>query len=151
MKVIARNLTDPLDGFLQGKRYVLMDRDGKFCPAFRDRLKDEGVKPLLLPARSPDLNAYIERFMRSIKSECLWQMIFFGEKSLRRAIGSYLEHYHAERNHQGLENKIIEPGEEVRQGSGEGKGPGDAHARGHAVAEVQPRQGRFRQPLWSNA
>ena len=119
MKVIARNLTDPLDGFLQGKRYVLMDRDGKFCPAFRDRLKDEGVKPLLLPARSPDLNAYIERFMRSIKSECLWQMIFFGEKSLRRAIGSYLEHYHAERNHQGLENKIIEPGEEVRQGSGE--------------------------------
>ena len=119
MKVIARNLTDPCDGFLQGKRYLLMDRNGKFCSAFTDRLKDEGVKPLLLPARSPDLNAYIERFMRSIKSGCLSKMIFFGEKSLRRAIASYLEHYHVERNHQGLGNKIIDPGQDVGHGNGE--------------------------------
>ena len=56
MKQIARNLTDPFDGFLLGKRYVLMDRDGKFCPAFRDILRDEGAEPLLLPPRSPDLN-----------------------------------------------------------------------------------------------
>ena len=113
MKVMGRNLTDAFDGFLQGKRYVLMDRDGKFCPAFRDLLEDEGAKPLLLPARSPDLNAYLERFFRSIKSECLSRMIFFGENSLRRAIKAYLEHYHAERNHQGLGNQLIEAGDEV--------------------------------------
>jgi len=113
MQQIARNLTDPFDGFLLGKRYVLMDRDGKFCPTFRKLLKDEDAKPLLLPPRSPDLNAYIERFMRSLKSESLSRMIFFGEKSLRRAVAAYLRHYHAERNHQGVGNKLIESGEEV--------------------------------------
>ena len=113
MKIIARNLTDTEDGFLNEKRYVLMDRDGKFCPAFRDFLKNEGTEPLRLPARSPDLNAYIERFVRSLKEECLSRLIFFGEKSLRRAVTSYLEHYHAERNHQGLDNQIIQPGDEV--------------------------------------
>ncbi len=113
MQQIARNLTDPFDGFLLGKRYVLMDRDGKFCPTFRHLLKDEDAKPLLLPPRSPDLNAYIERFMRSLKSESLSRMIFFGEKSLRRAVDAYLRHYHAERNHQGVGNKLIECGEAV--------------------------------------
>ena len=58
MKVIARNLTDPIDGFLLGKRYLLMDRDGKSCPAFRDLLKNQGIEPVRLPARSPNLNAY---------------------------------------------------------------------------------------------
>ncbi len=113
MKQIARNLADPFDGFLPGKRYVLMDRDGKFCTAFRDILKDAGAEPLLLPPRSPNLNAYIERFMKSIKSESLSRMIFFGEKSLRRAVTAFLEHYHGERNHQGLENELIQPGVEV--------------------------------------
>ena len=60
MKQIARNLTDPFDGFLLGKHYVLMDRDGKFCPDFRDILRDEGAEPLLLPPRSPDLNSFID-------------------------------------------------------------------------------------------
>ncbi len=113
MKQIARNLTDPFDGFLLGKRYVLMDRDGKFCPAFRNILKHEGAEPLLLPPRSPDLNAYIERFMNSLKSEALSRIIFFGEKSLRRSVAAYLEHFHAERNHQGLGNELIQPGDEV--------------------------------------
>ena len=113
MKQIARNLTDPFDGFLLGKQYVLMDRDGKFCPAFRNILKQEGAEPLLLPPRSPDLNAYIERFMNSLKSEALSRMIFFDEKSLRRAVTAFLKHYHGERNHQGLDNQIIEPGDEV--------------------------------------
>jgi putative transposase len=117
MKQIAKNLTD-FDGFLLGKEYLLMDRDGKFCPAFRQILIDEGVEPLLLPPRSPNLNAHLERFMRSIKTECLSRMIFFGEDSLRRANTAYLDHYHAERNHQGLENRIITPNQEV--GSGEG-------------------------------
>ena len=115
MKQIARNLTDPFDGFLLGKQYVLMDRDGKFCPAFKNILKQEGAEPLLLPPRSPNLNAYIERFMKSLKSEALSRMIFFGEKSLRRAVTAFLKHYHGERNHQGLDNQIIEPGDEVGQ------------------------------------
>jgi putative transposase len=119
MQQIARNLTDSGDGFLLGKRYVLMDRDGKFCPKFRGVLKNAGLKPLLLPPRSPNLNCYIERFMRSIKSESLERMIFFGEKSLRRAITSYLEHYHAERNHQGLGNQIIEPADELGSVAGQ--------------------------------
>ena len=113
MKQIARNLTDPFDGFLLGKRYVLMDRDTKFCEAFREILNDEGVKPLRLPPQSPNLNANLERYFRSLKDECLSRMIFFGEKSLRRAVTAFLENYHAERNHQGLDNQIIEPGDEV--------------------------------------
>ena len=119
MKQIARNLTDTEDGFLNGMRYVLMDRDGKFCLAFRDFIKNEGTDPLRLPPRSPDLNAHIERFMRSLKPECLSRMIFFGEKSLQRAVRAYLEHYHAERNHQGLGNQIIEPGTDLGQSDGE--------------------------------
>ena len=62
-----------------------------------------------LPPRSPDLNAYAERFVRSIKDECLSRMIFFGERSLRKATREYAAHYHGERNHQGLENRLIEP------------------------------------------
>lgn len=113
IKQIARNLTETEDGFLNGKRYVLMDRDGKFCQSFRNILKDEGAEPLLLPPRSPNLNAHIERFMKSLKSEALSRMIFFGEKSLRRAVTAFLEHYHAERNHQGIDNQLIEPGDGV--------------------------------------
>jgi putative transposase len=115
MKQIARNLTDAEDGFLNGKRYLLMDRDAKFCAAFREMLKDEDVQPLRLPPRSPNLNANLERYFRSLKSECLSRMIFFSENSLRRAINSFIRHYHEERNHQGLGNKIIEPGDEVGQ------------------------------------
>ena len=115
MKQIARNLTDPEDGFLVGKCHVLMDRDGKFSPAFREILNDAGAAPLQLPPRSPNLNAHIE----TIKAECLGRMILFGERSLKRAIAAYLEHYHAERNHQGIGNELIDPGEEVCSQSGE--------------------------------
>ena len=90
-----------------------MDRDAKFCEAFREMLKDEDVEPVRLPPRSPDLNANLERYFRSLKEECLTRMIFFGEASLRRAVTSYLLYFHAERNHQGLNNQIIEPGNEV--------------------------------------
>jgi transposase InsO family protein len=118
MKQIARNLTDPEDGFLNGKRYLIMDRDTKFCEAFREILEDEDVKPLRLPPHSPNLNANLERYFRSLKDECLSRMIFFGEKSLRRAVNAYLEHYHVERNHQGLGNQIIEPVDDVGQVDG---------------------------------
>jgi putative transposase len=90
-----------------------MDRDGKFCPAFQAILGNEDIKPVRLPARSPNLNAHMERFHRSLKEECLDRMIFFGERSLRKAIDSFLQHFHSERNHQGLGNQVIEPGEEI--------------------------------------
>ena len=118
MKQIARNLTNFEDGFLNGQYYLLMDRDTKFCDSFRAFLLDEGVEPVRLPAKSPNLNAHLERFMRTIKSECLDRMIFFGENSLRTAVREYLCHYHQERNHQGLENKIIDPEDEVGKISG---------------------------------
>ena len=107
MKRIAKNLTD-FDGFLLGKKYLLHDRDSRFCPAFQQTLRDEGVAPLPVPPRSPNLNPHLERFMRSIKSECLSRMIFFGHDSRRRAAVAYLVHYHGERNHQGLGNSLID-------------------------------------------
>jgi transposase InsO family protein len=113
MKQIARNLTDVVDGFLNAKRFLIMDRDSKFCPTFRQMLQDAGVRSLRCPIMAPNANAFAERWVRSIKSECLDRMIFFGVNSLRRAIAQYVEHYHAERNHQGLENTIIQPGSEV--------------------------------------
>ena len=119
MKQIARNLTDPFDGFLNDSKYVLMDRDANFSSAFRTMLDDAGVAPVRLPAKSPNLNSHLERFHLSIKSECLSRMIFFGEPSLRRAVNSYLIHYHEERNHQGLSNKLIDPVDDVGQSEGE--------------------------------
>jgi transposase InsO family protein len=119
MSRIARNLVDCEDGFLNGKRYLLMDRDGKYSPEFRQILRNGGVKPLRLPARSPNLNAFAERFVRSIKEECLDRMILFGEGMLRNAVGEFVMHYHLERNHQGLGNRLIEPDEHVGQVTGD--------------------------------
>jgi transposase InsO family protein len=90
-----------------------MDRDGNFSGAFRAILKDADVEPVRLPAKSPDLNAQIGRFHLSQKQECLDRLIFFGERSLRNAVAQFISHYHAERNHQGLHNELIEPGDEV--------------------------------------
>ncbi len=84
MLQIARNLTDAFDGFLLGKRYLILDRDGKYTEEFRDFLVDAGTNIVRLPARSPNLNSYAERFVLSIKRECLERMIFFREDSLRR-------------------------------------------------------------------
>ena len=109
MKQVARNLTDPLDGFLSGKRYLIHDRDPLFTKAFAAILKTAGVRVVKLPPRSPNLNAYAERFVRSIKSECLDRLVLFGENHLRRVIEQYVEHYHRERNHQGLGNRLIVP------------------------------------------
>jgi transposase InsO family protein len=118
MKQAARSLTDSVDGFLLGTRYLLMDRDTKFSAAFRSILDGAGVKAVRLPARSPDLNSHIERFMRSLKEECLDRMIFFGEASLRKATTEFLAHFHRERNHQGLKNRLITPDEEISPVSG---------------------------------
>ena len=119
MKQVARQLTDTEDGFLNGKRYLIMDRDTKFCQSFRSYLEREGIKPVVLPPRSPNLNSHLERFFGSLKRECLSRMIFFGESSLLRVVRSYLDHYHGERNHQGLSNSLIEVSEEVGSQMGE--------------------------------
>jgi len=118
MQQIARNLLAADDGFLLGKRYLLMDRDTKFSKAFRVVLSNAGVAAVRLPPQSPNLNAHLERFWRSLQEECLDRMIFFGEDMLRRAVHAYLSHYHRERNHQGLENRLIEAGEEVGRNVG---------------------------------
>ena len=107
MEQQARNATEW--GFLRGCRYLLHDRDTKFCESFRELIESGGVKPIRLPARSPNLNSYAERWVRSVKEECLAKLILFGESSLRRALQQYLLHYHEERNHQGKENRILFP------------------------------------------
>lgn len=109
MEQVARNATDGIDGFLTGKRYMITDRDSRFTKEFRAILNAAGVTVIRTPPRSPNLNAYAERFVRSIKEECLARMIFFSERQLRTAVSEYVEHYHTERNHQGLANRLIEP------------------------------------------
>jgi putative transposase len=108
MEQVARNLTDCFDGFLNGKDYFICDRDPLFTKEFRGVLESVGIETRRLPPRSPNLNAHCERFVLSIKSECLGRMIFFSEGQLRRAVHSYVAHYHGERNHQGLENQLID-------------------------------------------
>jgi transposase InsO family protein len=109
MQQCARQVTDPFDGFLLGKRYLIHDRDAKFTQAFDALLKTSGVEPVLLPPRSPNLNAHCERFIRSIKEEALGRMVMLGERALHHALHQYLAHYHTERNHQGLDNRLIAP------------------------------------------
>jgi putative transposase len=103
----GRNLTDSESGAMRGKGYVILDRDTKYTDQFRRLIRGSGANVIRLPPRSPNLNAYAERFVRSIKYECLDRMIFIGQASLRRAIAEYANHYHRERNHQGLGNKLI--------------------------------------------
>jgi putative transposase len=109
MSQIGRNLMDADDGLLIGKRYLIHDRDPLFTTEFLDMLADIGVKSVKLPPRSPNLNAHAERFVRSIKESCLDRVIFFGERSLREGIHEFVAHYHVERNHQGLANRLIMP------------------------------------------
>jgi len=111
MKQVARNLTDAVDGFLGGALYIILDRDPLYTAAFRRMLKDSGVNVLRLPARSPDLNAYAERFVLSIKSECLNRVIPLSENHLRSTITEFVRHYHGERPHQGLDNCLIDSDE----------------------------------------
>jgi hypothetical protein len=106
---MARNVTLEEWGFLGACRYLIHDRDTKFCEAFCGTIESGCVKPIRLPARSPNLNAHAERWVRSVKEDCLSKLILFGEASLRRALREYLAHYHRERNHQGRENVLLFP------------------------------------------
>jgi putative transposase len=109
MEQIARSATQETWGYLQPCRYILHDRDTKFCASFRSVLAGSGVKTLPLPARSPNLNAFAERWVRSAKEECLSKLILFGEGPLSRTLAEFSAHYHGERNHQGKGNKLLFP------------------------------------------
>ena len=109
MVQMARRAVDAIDGTLLPIRFVLHDRDTKFCASFQNTLRSAGIQPLRLPARSPNLNAFAERWVRSIKSECLSKLILFGEASLRRAVTEFIEYYHLERPHQRKGNQLLFP------------------------------------------
>ena len=107
MMQIAKNVTDPFDGFLREKQFLIIDRDTKYCEAFRHLLKSADIEPVRLPPRSPNMNAYMERFVKSIKHESTDQLILFSERSLRRVISEYIEFYNGERFHQGMGNQLL--------------------------------------------
>ncbi len=116
MKQIARNLTDPINGFLRDKKYLVHDWDTLFTKDFRAILRAGGVKCVKTSVACPNMNPFVERFVRSIKHECLNKMLIFGERHLRYVIGEYMEHYHHSRPHQGIGNNMIAP---LPQGKGE--------------------------------
>ena len=105
-------------GALQGCRYLLHDRDTKYTCSFRAPIESGHVKTLALPARSPNLNAHAERWVKSVKEECLSKLILFGDRSLRRALTEYVAHFHAERNHQGKGNVLLFPQRTRKSGEG---------------------------------
>jgi len=107
MLQMARQLTDPDEGILQGKRQLIVDRDAKCCRAFRDFVKRVRIEVIRLPPRSPNLNAYTERWVRSVRNECLSKLIPIGHGMLRVALREFGAHFHHERNHQGLGNALI--------------------------------------------
>lgn len=109
MLQMSPKATDAESGHLLGQRYLLHDRDTKFCTAFRNVLCSAGVRPVMLPPQSPNLNAFAERWVRSVRQQCLSKLILFGEAALRRALTEYTEHYHRERNHQRKENVLLFP------------------------------------------
>jgi putative transposase len=109
---ITRNVTGCGEPMSEAS-YLIHDRDSKYTRDFRNLLKSSGIEPIRLPPKSPNLNAYAERFVRSVKEECLNWFILFGEKSLRHILKEYMAHCHTERNHQGMENVIPFPDERL--------------------------------------
>ncbi len=126
MVQMARNVTMEEWGFLSPGQYLIHDRDGKYCPAFQQLIDAAGITRVPLPPRSPNLNAYAERWVRSVKEECLARMILFGEGSLRHALTQYVTHFHHERNHQGKGNVLLFP---VISPAPEREGPIQCHER----------------------
>ena len=114
MKQMARNISMADIGFLSGCRYLIHDRDSKFCHSFQKILQSVSIKPIRLPPKSPNLKAFAERWVRSVKEECLSKLVLFGQQGLEHALREYVAHYHQERNHQGLENRIPFPSDTCR-------------------------------------
>lgn len=114
MVQVARNVTMADWGFLAPGQYLIHDRDGKYCPAFQQIIDEAGVKRVPLPPRSPNLNAYAERWVRSVKDEALSHLMLFGERSLGHVLTEYVAHYHGERPHQGKGNVVLMPAADYR-------------------------------------
>jgi transposase InsO family protein len=108
MRQVCRTVTAADEGLLVGHRALICDRDAKWSAPVRARLEEAAIRVVQTPYQAPNANAYAERFVRSIKQECLNRVIPFGERHLRRTIAEYVEHYHRERNHQGIDNELIE-------------------------------------------
>ncbi len=115
MTQVARNVTMADVGFLSPTRFLIHDRDSKFCASFQLTIEAVGIKTVKLPARSPNLNSFAERWVKSAKDECLSKLILFGERSLRLALKEYVTHHHHERNHQGKDNLLLFPASEQTQ------------------------------------
>ena len=108
MEQLARNLTDPVEGCLRTASHLIHDRDPLYTRVFGEILTGGGVQPIRLPPKSPNLNAYAERFVRSIKEECLSRVVPLGEAHVRQLVHEFVEHYHHERNHQGRDNQLLQ-------------------------------------------
>ncbi len=107
MAQLGRNLTDPFDGFLRAKRHLILDRDTKFTAQFQAILERAGVSVVRTAYQAPSMNAFAERWVQSVKRECLDHLALFGEDHLRRMLAEYVAHYYAERLHQGIGNQRI--------------------------------------------
>jgi len=116
MKQVAKNLVNPVDGFLKNKRYLIYYRDHLFTKKYSDILRAGGAKTIKTPRKSPNMNVYAERFIRTIKYECVYKMLFFGEKHLRYCLDEFCIHYNTERPHRSLGNKMIEPPPQPKDG-----------------------------------
>jgi transposase InsO family protein len=104
----VRHLSDDVDGVLRGDRVLICDRDRKWSGAVERFLATAGVRLIRTPFMAPTCNAHAERFVRSVKEECLNRVIPLGERHLRRRLAEFVAHYHGERNHQGLDNELID-------------------------------------------
>jgi putative transposase len=122
MKQMARNLTDRVDGFLREAKYLIHDRDSLFTEAFETILRERGVECVKIPAQSPNCSPHAERFVKTIRYECLNHLVFFGERHLRYVLKEFMAHYHAERFHQGLGGRLLErPAGSANQNKSQGK------------------------------
>jgi hypothetical protein len=109
MMQVARNLLDPVDGFLRNATHLIHDRDPLYTKAWRALLKSGGVKSVPIPAHSPNCSPHAERFVKTIRTECLDQFVTFGERHLRYLVSTFVDHYLTERFHQGLGGQLIVP------------------------------------------
>ena len=120
MMQVGRNLLDPEEGFLREATHLILDRDPVYAACFTDLLERGGVKVMRIPAQSPNCNPHAERFVRTIREECLAHFVIFGERHLRHLVREFVAHYQGERFHQGLGGQLVKPAEEPRNDNGSG-------------------------------
>jgi putative transposase len=109
MKQIARNLLDPVDGFLHNASCLIHDRDPLFTAAWTALLETHGVKCVPIPAQSPNCNPHAERFVKTVRTECQDHFVILGERHLRHLVKEFVRHYLTERYHQGIGSQIVRP------------------------------------------